>query len=219
MQGLPAPPAHPLSHQCPASCRPAVQAPGSEAIMCLPSRLATVLEHAVVRRGVFAVAAPALSALRGLHTLSPLSPPDLESLIPALAACAARPETAAAAAALAPALARCTALHAHVLHAVLSARSPLMHHLGLEALRIYAKTCPGEALAAAVPPSMRSNPGGGVRNGPWPCLLPCRPCLALSARSHSFPSSPCALQTRASLCSCSSTCSACLARQGTRQPG
>lgn len=124
----------------------------------LTHRLAVVLTRTVAH-GVFAFAAPVLGALADLQGLSPLQPQELELLLPALAACQQRPELAAAVSALVPALAHCPTLHTHVLQSALSGQSPLQQHLGMEAYRRYAKTCPPDNIMAALPPTMKERGG------------------------------------------------------------
>lgn len=119
-----------------------------------------LLCHAM-NRNIFSFAAPALAGLRDLQSLGLLETHDLASLVPVLAACLGRPEAAAAAAELVPALAACAAPHMDVVHMALTAPPPLLQHLGLEAFRLYALACPKENVPKAVPPSAR-DPGEWV---------------------------------------------------------
>lgn len=123
----------------------------------LPGRLALLLSHAA-KHGTLDFAGPLLAALRDLHVLAPLEQHDLQLLLPPLAACLQRPELAAAAAQLVPALAACSMAHAEVVQAALASPAPLLQHLGMEAFRQYARACPPENVGRAVPPSA-CNPG------------------------------------------------------------
>ncbi len=135
----------------------------------LPGRLALLLSHAA-KHGTLSFAGPLLAALRDLHTLAPLEQHDLQLLLQPLVACLQRPELAAAAAQLVPALATCSTPHAEVVQAALAAEPPLLQHLGMEAFRLYARACPPENVGRAVPPSA-CNPGV-CRDPGGTCLLP-----------------------------------------------
>ena len=134
----------------------------------LPGRLALLLSRAA-KHGALAFAGPLLAALRDLHALAPLEQHDLQLLLQPLAACLQRPELAAAAAQLLPALATCGAPHAEVVQAALAAQAPLLQHLGMEAFRLYARACPPENVGRAVPPGA-CNPGAPC--GTWGACLP-----------------------------------------------
>lgn len=169
-------PAHASLPSCP-SCAPQ----GDDAVLGqLPARLVTLLAR-TARHGVFGCAAPALGALCDLQELwgrgqgagerEPVGPEQLEELVPALAAYQQRPELAPAVAALIPSLASCDVPHTHLVHAALAAAPPLLQHLGMEALRRYARLCPAASLLAALPPALK-DPGGLLLAGGRDAALP-----------------------------------------------
>ncbi len=128
---------------------------GARLLKTTASRIAFLLAHAV-QRGMHSLASPCLAALAALP---PLEAGELEQLVPTLVACQQQPELAAAVAGVAPVLASCPAPHAHVLQALLLQEGPLLQHLGMEAFRRYAQTCPPENVVLAVPPALK-DPGG-----------------------------------------------------------
>jgi hypothetical protein len=138
----------------------------------LAQRMLPPLLARAAARGQFAFAAPLLAMLPLLLPTPPApGQPELpdgkgEALTQALAACQRRPELAVAAAAAAPALARCAAPHAELLQAVLGERGALAGHAGLEAYRLYARASAPlpQLVAAAIPPAMR-NPGAFGKGG------------------------------------------------------
>lgn len=138
---------------------------GAQLLKATASRLAFLLAR-TVERGMFALAGPCLAALAALP---PVEAGELEQLVPALAACLHQSQLAAAVAGVAPALARCSAPHAHVLQGLLQQGGPLLQHLGMEAFCRYAQTCPPENVALAVPPAMKDP--GGHRAGSVVCGL------------------------------------------------
>ncbi|KAL4457975.1 hypothetical protein ABPG75_012840 [Micractinium tetrahymenae] len=147
--------------------QPAPQA--AQVLAILPGRLALLLSHAA-KHGALSFAGPLLAALRDLQSLAPLEQHDLQLLLPALTACLQRPELAAAAAQLVPALATCSTPHAEVVQAALAAPTPLLQHLGMEAFRLYARACPPENVGRAVPPAA-CNPDTGLPGEAFTALM------------------------------------------------